>query len=92
MIKYRTTLSGIEAIDVIGETEKQVKLKCSFGVPFRKENKRSEYQNWHDSREEAHCFLLNSQHQKVFLAVNSLEREKSLYGNIKGMRNPETSA
>jgi hypothetical protein len=50
MIKYRTRFNKIEAIEIERETEKQIVLKdTKYNGKQYRENKQSDWSNWHDS-------------------------------------------
>lgn len=88
MIKYRTTWSyGIEAVEVSRETAKTVVLRNAHGLEIR-ENKRSDWQNWHDTWEGAHQFLLYKAEDELNSAKMELQKARDRYGNIKRMKKP----
>lgn len=87
MLKYRTYWGKITPIEVIRETEKTVVLPGHRGREIR-EAKRSEWQNWHDTWEDARQFLLNKAQSRVDSLRAQLERAKGELGNIKGMKAP----
>lgn len=63
MIKYRTGLGKfIAAIEVVRDTPKMVVFSRDNGTE-RKEAKRSNWGNWHDTWEDAHEFLLSRAEQ-----------------------------
>ncbi len=53
MIKYRTRFDKIEALEVERETDKQVVLPARDGFRSSRENKVSDWSNWHDTWEAA---------------------------------------
>lgn len=86
MIMYRTMWStGIEAVEVIRKTENQVVYLNDRGVEQR-ENKRSEWQNWHDTWEQARDFLMECSQNKVDVLRRQLELIKGGIVNTKGMK------
>ena len=94
MLKYRAKHGKIEAHDVLRETSKMVVLAPnssanSLGREL-KEGKRSEWQNWHDTWEDAHAFLLAGATAEVAALRMRLEQATGRLGNIKGMKPPLT--
>ena len=85
MIKYRTRFDKIEALEVERETDKQVVLPASGGFRGRRENKVSDWSNWHDTWEDAHAFLVANAEREVESIRINLERAKGKLGQIKGM-------
>ena len=83
MIKYRTRWDSIEAIEVDRETAKQVVLKSGS-----RENKVSDWSNWHDTWEDAHAFIVKNAELAVERLRTKLERAKGELGQIKGMKPP----
>ncbi len=88
MIKYRTRFDKIEALEVERETDKQVVLPAKGGCRSSRENKESEWSNWHDTWDEAHAFLVRNAERKVESCRMALERAKGEAGQIKGMKRP----
>ena len=88
MIKYRTRFDKIEALEVERETDKQVVLPAKGGCRSSRENKESDWSNWHDTWDEAHAFLIRNAEQKVDACRLALERAKGELGQIKGMKRP----
>jgi len=80
MIKYRTFLNQIEAIDVAGETASLIITQQS-----RREQKRSDLINWHDTWEAAKLFLVEIAEKKVNKLQNALYLEQSNLEYIKAM-------
>lgn len=89
MIKYRTRDDKIEAHEILRETEKTVVLAPKTSAnPFkqeRKEPKRSDWQNWHDTWDDAKAFLVEGAQKEVDVLRARLERSKGRLGNIKGI-------
>ena len=85
MIKYRTGYDKIEAIDVIRETEKFVFIN-GWGGKERREAKRADWVNWHDSWEAAHAFIVAKEEKEIESLRSRLERAKGKLGQIKGMK------
>ena len=81
MIKYRTVLSKIEAIEIKRETDKQVVL-----LNGSRENKASSWGNWHDTWGAAHAFLVADAERDVEMKKVRLEQAKGKLGHIKGMK------
>jgi len=86
MIKYRTRFDKIEALEVDRETDKQVVLPARNGFRSSRENKVSDWSNWHDTWEAAHSFLIAEAERDVASLRMRLEQAKGKLGNIKGMR------
>jgi hypothetical protein len=85
MIKYRTRFNKIEALEVERETAQQVVLSSKNGQRGSRENKVSDWSNWHDSWDAAHAFLIANSEKNVASARVKLERAKGELGQIKGM-------
>ena len=88
MIKYRTCWDKIEAVEVLRETEKTVFLPGRGRRNEEREAKRSDYQNWFDSWDDAKAFLVAGAERKVETARMNLERAKGKLGQLRGMREP----
>lgn len=84
MIKYRTRRDKIEAVEVIRVTDANVFLQTNGKE--RREAKRSSYQNWFDTWEEAKSFLVMHAEISVEEAHMILERAKGKLGQLRGMR------
>lgn len=85
VIKYRTCNGDIEAVEVLRATATMVVLPGKREV---REAKRSARQNWHDTWEEAHAFILAEAQASVDSLRRRLERATDKLGNIKGMKKP----
>lgn len=89
MIKYRTRFeSEIEALEVIKETEKQIVFVGNLGAQNR-ESKRSDWQNWHDTFEDARQFLLEKSESEAVSLRKRLEEVKKRIETIKGLKEQE---
>lgn len=88
MIKYRTRFDKIEALEVERETEKQVFLPAKHGNRAIRENKVSDWSNWHDSWDLAHNFLVAKAERDVELLRMRLEQAKGKAEKIRGMKPP----
>lgn len=85
---YRARWDEIEEIEVLRETDKQVVLLANdFGKECR-ENKQSEWQNWFNTWEQAHQFILTKADEDVKSLRLQLEQANGKYGQIKGMKTP----
>lgn len=83
MHKYKTTsFSGITSVEIERETDSSVYING------RRRSKRSEYEDYFDTWEEAHEFLTRRAQDDVESARHVLERANSRLGNIKGMKKP----
>ena len=94
MIKYQTkwhgsTMAEINALEILRETEKQVVLapKHIKGKESR-ENKKSDWQCWFDTWDEAHDFLVSEAQKQVDDLRFKLQQANGSLGNIKGMKRP----
>ena len=88
MIKYRTIRTKIEAVEIIRETPKQVVLKPSYPSFIsreRREAKRSDYQNWFDTWEEAKSFLVDEAKKKVALEERNLKIAKARLNEVSAL-------
>lgn len=86
IVKYRTKWNEIERVEIFRETDNFV----YFGNGCR-EAKRSGFQNYFDTWEDAKAFLLDEAQKSIDAARRELQRAQAEYGNIKGMKNPEAS-
>ena len=80
MEKYRTRFDKVERLDIEKETEKTVTING------RRENKRSDWQNWHDTFDDAKQFLVDAAQREVDGLRRRLESAKGKLGNAKGMK------
>ena len=88
MIKYRTTGTKIEAIEIIRDTPKQVVLKQQYPSLIsreRREAKRSDFINWFDTWEEAKEFLVVKAQNEVELAERILETAKERLTKVSSL-------
>jgi len=81
-IKYRTYFNEpkIEAVEITKETDKSV----FFGK--EREQKRSSYQNWHDSFEDAKTFLLEAAKAElcqIEVRKNQINRDIKIIESLK---------
>jgi hypothetical protein len=72
----------IKPVEVERETE------SSVWISGRRQSKRSSYQNYFDSWEEARAFKIEDCEREVAAARRELEYANSKLGNIKGMKKP----
>lgn len=86
MIKYRTRFDKIEALEVERETAKQIFLPAKNLMRARRENKVSDWSNWHDSWDAAHAFLVENAERDVESLRMRLEQAKGKLGQIRGMK------
>lgn len=74
MKKFRTSYgTKIQEVEILRETEKQVVILTDRNTEV-KEAKRSGWQNWHNSKEEAKQFLLKSYDKQITDVNNKLEQ------------------
>lgn len=85
MIKYRTRSDKIEALEIERETDKQVVLPAKNGCRSYRENKVSDWSNWHDTWEAAHAFLVEKAERDIDSLHTRIERAKERLERIKGM-------
>lgn len=88
--------ASIEAVQVERETAAAVWIKSwtfkGAGTgPERRHNKRSTYENYFDTWDEAKAFLLDAAEQQVVNARGRLERATGHLGNVKGMKPGESA-
>lgn len=88
MIKYRTRFDKIEAVEIEKETEKQVVIRSISNGKTHRENKRSDWSNWHGSWEQAHAFLIDIAEQQVMHARHALSLAERRLESIKSMQRP----
>jgi tryptophanyl-tRNA synthetase len=92
MIKYRTLDGRIEAHEVLQETDKMVvlapKTSANSFKHERKEAKRSDWQNWHDTWGEAKLFLIEDVQKELDALRLRLGSLMDKFNNIKGMVGP----
>jgi hypothetical protein len=80
MIRYRTRLDEIESFEILRETDKMVFTKRG------RENKRSDFHNWHDSWDDAKKFLVAQAEIRVIKARATLDRENEALQKIIRMQ------
>ena len=86
MIKYCTKSSQIEACNVLRETDKMVFLPRSWGDGETKQLKRSDYQNWHDTFEDAQQFLIDNAQSEIDRLRGQIEYVENKLEKIKAMK------
>jgi hypothetical protein len=98
LVKFKTDYSGktIERVEVIRETAASVYVAKNsvFGNAKgeRRDAKRSEYAQYHDTWADAHAYLMERAEERVTDARNRLQQASGHLGNIKGMKQPEELA
>lgn len=81
--KYKTRWGRISVETFEKETD------CFLvGANGRRTSKRSSWENYFDSWDEAKQFLLDEAQQKLDMCRRSLADAQSKFGNIKGMKPP----
>lgn len=93
-IERKWIRAKIEEVEVSRETEKCVFIagKDVRGRPAdHRENKVSEYYEFHETWEAAHTRLMEIANANVLSARRRLEEANSTLGNIKGMKCPQPS-
>lgn len=92
LIRFRTNYSEdvIEKVEVIRETKEFVYVPSrpmsKLQKAERREAKRSDFYNYHDTWEDAHSFLLERAEARVEGARERLERAQSHLESVKGIR------
>lgn len=90
MIKYRARhRQDITKLECARETKTSVWVHSYPGDRPSRHSKRSEYQCFFDTWEEARCHLLDVAQSKALSLRRQLELTNSLVENLKGMKNPE---
>lgn len=92
MKKYKTTgnwSATIEVVECEKETAASVWVKWNPTSIARRNNKRSSYENYFDSFQEAKDFLIKQGKTKVESARRGLEEANSYLGNANGLRNAQ---
>jgi hypothetical protein len=85
MIKFKTG-GGRNLIEPV-EVEKET--ASSVWINGRRNNKRSGYDSYFDTWEEAKAYLLEQAERKVAGRRRSLEAANGELGNIRGLKKPE---
>lgn len=89
MKKYKTAgnwNAKIEVVECERETDSCVWVRGGFSKAERRYNKKSSYDNYFDSFQEAKDFLINTGEAKVKSARRNLEEANSYLGNAKGLK------
>jgi hypothetical protein len=86
MIKYRTRWNKIEAMEVAGETATQIITQQG-----RRERKRSDWLNWHDTWEDAHAFLVSKAEHDVKNLSEQLAIANQKLEQVRNMKAPQES-
>lgn len=95
LVKFKTGYSAdkIERVEVLRETAQCVYLPSHcHRKTERRDAKRSEYTQYHDTWAEAHTYLMQRAETAVIAARRSLELANTKLGNIKGMKPPKETA
>jgi len=91
MKKYKTAgnwNAKIEVVECEKETAACVWVYHYLNQPSRRNNKRSSYDNYFDSFQEAKDFLIEQGEAQVKTARRRLEEANSYLGNAKGLKDP----
>jgi hypothetical protein len=89
MIKYRTKFGKIEAVEIERETDKQIVHFANKYGHSRRENKVSDWLNWHDTWDDAHKFLIEKAERSVECCRLALMSANEKLVQINGMEEPE---
>jgi hypothetical protein len=89
MIKYRTRCNTIKKVEIIRETKNSVFVKDQEGQ--RREAKRSSWDNWHDSFEDAKAFLVENAEREVAAAQAVFERWQAKLAQARALREDQPS-
>jgi hypothetical protein len=84
MIKYKTGSlwsSGIEQVEVVRETESSVFVM--YGTKERRESKRTDYHNFHDTYENAIQWYIEGAIKEIHSAKSRLESAEKILSEIK---------
>ena len=97
LVKFKTGfdfgVDKIRRVEVLRETGQFVYLPShSPGKTERRDAKRSEYTQYHNTWAEAHTYLVQRAETAVIAARRSLELANAKLGNIKGMKPPKEIA
>ena len=95
LVKFKTGYSAdnIERVEVLRETAQCVYLPSHCpGKTERRDAKRSEYTQYHDTWAEARAYLMQKAQTAVIAARRNLELANARLGNIKGMKPPKETA
>ena len=84
MIKYKT--SGISFGKLIEEVDIEKETDKSVWINGRRLSRRSSWDSYHDTWDDAKKFLLDIAEQKLTLARHVLNKAQSEYGNVKGLK------
>ena len=75
--------------DLIKRKDIDRATESSVWIDGRRRARRSGYENYFDTWDEAHAFLLDAAEKSLNLARSRLEQRQGSYGNIKGLKRPE---
>ena len=80
----------IEVVEVLRETAESVyvSVRGFGGVKERREGKRTQYSEYHDTWEEAHAALLKRAEGGLVAARRVLQSAQDFKGNVVGMKAP----
>jgi hypothetical protein len=98
LVKFKTggINGGIERVEVIRETEACVYVPTQgwsrTGKGERREAKRSDWTQYHDTWADAHAYLMGKAQSCVDSARRELEQANGRLGNVKGMKPPKADA
>jgi hypothetical protein len=88
--RYSTWGPELVEVEVARETDSSVFISRQFGGQAR-HAKRSNGDNYFDTWEEAHAYLMAQALDDLNTARKQLERVQGAFGNVKGMKNPGIS-
>ncbi len=84
MKKFKVTTISDQIVEVVVERE----TEKSVWINGRKSSKRSNYENFFDTWEDAYAFLLGGARKKVISAERTLENATNKYNAILSISNP----
>ena len=87
--RYDTTITEVECLK---ESEKFVTIRLFDwkGQPYERRLARTScYDNYFDTWEQAHSYLLGRTENRLTAAHLELQKAQGEYGNVKGMKKPE---
>jgi hypothetical protein len=91
IVKWKTrsmNTAAIERVEVLRETGRSV-YYTDWSKKERRANKAGSFEQYHDSWDDAHQFLLGRAESAMVYARRSLERAQGVLGNVKGLKKPE---
>lgn len=82
MKKYRAKWNGIEELEIVKESEKQIVYKSERGADIM-EAKISEWASWHNTFEEAREYLIQKEMNNIEHLLSRIKRHNKTIDKIK---------